>query len=90
MGRVVEGGKKASRRAGENWIAGHLLRPPLARPSGLDVPLAFSRCVRKLQTFVGDQNGQRTISVSTTQSCPQLVSGLARLEINGSWCIPVR
>ena len=43
----------------------------------------------KLQTLVEAQKGQRTISVNTTQSCPQLVSGLARLEISGSWCMPV-
>jgi hypothetical protein len=54
---------------------------PLVKPWRL----RYSRkAIGRLHTLVGAQNGQQTINLSTTQSCPQLVSGLARLEISGS------
>ena len=41
------------------------------------------------QTFVGDQEGLVTSSERITQSCPQLTWTRLRLEISGSWCMPV-
>src|SRR5512142_396364 len=41
------------------------------------------------QTLVGDQGGLGTSSERITQSCPQLTWTRLRLEISGSWCMPV-
>ena len=43
----------------------------------------------KANTLVGAQKGWTMRRDKTTQSCPQLTSGLALLEMSGSWCMPV-
>ena len=63
------------------WDDFPLLFFPLVSPWRL----RYSRvAMGKAKTLVGAQKGWTMIRQSTTQSCPQLVRGLARLEMSGS------
>ena len=68
-------------------VALRFLLPPF--PFVTPCLLRYSRIqIGNANTLLGAHHGLATMRHRLTQSCPQLTSFLAQLEINGSWCIP--